>query len=816
MMKAIVFCGLVLGLAASAYPRLPLPEPNIPEMPPLAPTVVTAGGQLRFLSEFPDARLSWNGKSFSGNLRGWWLVNFPFERISASGGTRFDEAARRRVFGEKAVKNWYIRLPGTPAPEPSLAVSPAPIRLSAHPAFVVDQNDPAAQYRTIKSALEKAKEGDVIRIKYGVYREELKMTTPHVTLEGERDALGRMPVVSANRLFPEKAWTFIGEDIWKARVFTGLEGSVSCDGVRLRERSCGETLGEGECCFNRGSEEFMRIRDVSAMAKTSVVSDANGFFDLSATNCPNGCVRWAETWVWVEPKVRKGGVVWDANCPLPITGRVRTKGDFRIGRQNGSHDSAQVNQYKLWVNGRLVPGPVEATIENGADLLPHATMEYGRTDEIRAFRLNEGWNHLVFQFDTTRKAKSARYRFPLPKGIGRWAISPVRPLDMTTRGDTAWTNIISSIALSEPFAPGSSDRCVYVRLAKGRDPNTCVMDLSSVGTVLSMTAPFCTVRGVEFRHGSQFQQRALVRMSGEGCVFEYCRITEPTTKGIAVSLGGKDQQSSPIIVRGCHVIRPGNVGIGVTTPARNPKLTAENQSTRAPGRGRAILEYNLITDNNWGAHQALWESGAFKCCNISGCVIRYNEMRGGHGPGIWMDWQNYNNRLEGNRHIDGWGFLVGVEASPGPNLICNNVSINQRPADVWFRFPFLAWSSARYWCINNSIDGKFNKTKAWKGLRGSGAFHLNEGKRDRRTAWEPIPEQRGHLLAHNTVTNIWDACPPLSNAPTAVDALVRHDANGLLRFGEKRTPGAWRRESATDDIHVEIEYADGTCRQVSF
>jgi hypothetical protein len=105
-MKAAIFGGLVLGLAASAYPRLPLPEPNIPEMPPLAPTVVTAGGQLRFLSEFPDARLSWNGKSFSGNLRGWWLVNFPFERISASGGTRFEEAARRRVFGEKAVKNW--------------------------------------------------------------------------------------------------------------------------------------------------------------------------------------------------------------------------------------------------------------------------------------------------------------------------------------------------------------------------------------------------------------------------------------------------------------------------------------------------------------------------------------------------------------------------------------------------------------------------------------------------------------------------------------------------------------------------------------
>ena len=73
-MKAAIFGGLVFGLAASAYPRLPLPEPNIPEMPPLAPTVVTAGGQLRFLSEFPDARLSWNGKSFSGNLRGGKLL----------------------------------------------------------------------------------------------------------------------------------------------------------------------------------------------------------------------------------------------------------------------------------------------------------------------------------------------------------------------------------------------------------------------------------------------------------------------------------------------------------------------------------------------------------------------------------------------------------------------------------------------------------------------------------------------------------------------------------------------------------------------
>lgn len=792
--------------------RLPFPEENIPEAPPLLPTVVTAGGQRRFISEFPDLKVGWDGNRFFSNYRNWWIVNYPLDHVMVKDGGTFDAAARERAFGPKPLKNWYLRVPGEARPEPPPATRPAPIELDPHPTIVVDQADPTAQYRTVASALKAATAGDVIRVKYGVYREGgLKMTCPNVTLEGERDAKGRLPVITANRLFPKDAWTKSGwKDVWEADTFTKLEGSVSLDGRKLRERNRPEELVGDDYCHSHFSETFTHLREPPRGTKFArVVATTNGFIDVADPKFPKGSVRFARTWVWVEPKARGGKVVWDPRFPLPVAGVVKTKGEFRVGRQNGSGLGATSNNWRIRVNGEFIPAFVYATAESDDHNRAHAHIEYGRNDVIRKFELKEGWNELEFAFDTTCRPENTDFSFPVPKGVERWAVSASEPRDKSKRGDAEWTTYLSEIELSDSIAPGQRLCRTYLRLKDGGDPNGRELDLSAFESVLKVSADKCRVRGLEFRHGSQFQQRALVKVSGAGNVIEFCQVTEPMIKGVSIHLG-RGQEAEPIVVRGCRVIAPGNVGIGANAEARDATLTAENQNTTAGRRSRCVLEYNYVSDNNWGGHQALWESGGFKVCNLTGCVLRYNVFEGGAGPGIWMDWQHYNNRIEGNLGLHGWGFLVGIEASPGPNLVCNNIAIDQRPGEVWFRSPFLAWSTGKYWCLHNTVDGRHNAFPAWKGLKGAGAIYLDEGGPDRRTCWRPLEDDRGHIVSYNAVTNIFDKWISAPSRSTRVDGLVRHDFHGLLRFpSDPHTDGACRSLHPCTVTEVELECKDG-------
>ena len=799
----------VYALLASVAVRLPLPDEKIPDEPPLQPTVVTAGGARRFISEFPDLNVGWDGRRFYSNYRDWWIINYPVEKIRVKGGGVFDEVQRRKAFGRKKVKNWYLHIPGVPRPEPPESQSPAPINLNPNPAVVVD---PAGAVKTIAEALKITKEGDVVRVRYGVYREEkLVMSKRGVTLEGERDALGRLPVLSGNRQFPRKAWTKTRwPGVWSADVFTGLAGSVSFNGVKLRERDFIADLRGYDYCFNRASETFACCREPPrGVSFSRVRASSDGVIDVASAMHPKGCVRYGHTWVWIDPEARKDSVVWDPNFPLPVTGTVRTGGEFRIGRQNGSPEKNQVNAWRVAVNGEWIPAYVYVTAENADASAMRAHLKYGKQDTFLSFTLKEGWNRLDFVFDTTLHPDKTLFSFPVPRGVDSWRVSAEAPLAKSDAGSAERGVFITEMMLSDPVSPGDVCNRVFLKLADGENPNESDLDLSFTGVILSVRADFCKVRGLEFRHGAQYQQTAHVSVDGEGNVIEFCQSTDSMVRGVSVRLA-KNQLAAPNVVRGCRIIRPGNTGIGAASESKTPLLTAENQSTTAEGRSRCVLEYNYICDANWGGYQALWESGGIKACNLTGSVIRYNTIERGMGPGIWLDWQNYNNRIEGNLGLDGWGFLVGIEASPGPNLVCNNVSINQRPGAVWFRSPFLAWSTGRYWCLWNSVDGKYNETPSWKGMKGSGSIDMDGGKSpaDRRTRWVPLAEDRGCLVAHNSVTNLWTMPTiPFQSASTRVDSLVKHDFYGLIRHNDGVcTDGALRDYVKSPKIIFEVEY----------
>ena len=130
----------------TAAPLL-LPTPNFSPLPPLQPTVITAGGQRLLLNYFnnaynaahnPSAEVQVSFDSTADQLvcnkPGWWVENFPLTQINGlQGETANQIAALLFGAGETAadVQNWYVMTPVDathPAPaEPPAPTGPAPI-----------------------------------------------------------------------------------------------------------------------------------------------------------------------------------------------------------------------------------------------------------------------------------------------------------------------------------------------------------------------------------------------------------------------------------------------------------------------------------------------------------------------------------------------------------------------------------------------------------------------------------------------------------------------------------------------------------------
>lgn len=887
------------------HPILPRPRAAIPGEPRLAPAVVTAAGRRLLLGHVPDLGVRYDARAreLVVSRAGWWVVNFPLARIEGVQG-KDEDGISRLLFGRPAreVRNWYAMTPGRPPREPDEPAGPAPIGLTPGPAIVVDQGHSGAAdrnpgttdrpLRTIAAAAGRAGPGTVVRVRSGVYRESFTVTASGepgrpVVIEGERAPDGRMPVVTGNDPFPPGAWKpWPGErGVWRAGLFTGLMGTVSAGGVTLIERDLPHELEPGEYCFNRGSREFLDLKHDGNVRPRSggkshgrtwrkVSSDAEGFLDLSAAGDGggSGALFWISAWLWMPP--RDPDQAWSPKFPQPLTGRIEIGGEFRAARMNGAGLKDQVNVYRAWVNGERLPAYVRSEKDRMAVDAPHPGRNYGFSDEWENFPLREGWNHLVFQLDTTPRPAKTRFKFTVPKlwyqrKDGSWyeearpvVSSAEEPADKRRAGPGAARPFCGEWLVLGPF-PSEPDLGVYVRLAKDADPNGADMDLAARGShLVTLAGDFIQLRGFEVRHGAQFQQRAQVRVTGRGCVVEGCLVRDSEVKGIGLEFGrGHVQTDPPAILRGNWVVNPGNVGIGCG--GTSEFLTPANQDGAAPGRGPVLIEHNVVVNNNWAGFDPFWESGGMKLFHLTGSVIRYNTVIGGSGPGIWFDWEHYNNRVEGNLFVDGWAFGVGVEASPGPMLLANNVVVNLRPGRVWFRFGLLEWSSDRVWFLHNTIDGRWNRLPAWQGLDGADGVFVGEGGDDRGTRWGRS-KGRVHAYLNNLVVGCDEAIqtrqssrpldiaegnltdrgrgaepdPELAGAfrdPAGLDyrlkagsslaragarhALaghVRRDFHGLLRFPEDGVaPGAFRAEPAPGDrARLEVEFEDGAIRRL--
>ncbi len=869
---------LLAGPAAAApfagqekRPTLPLPRVAIPDGPALPPTVITAGGQKLLLAHLADSGLSVRWDAATGTLEtnrpGWWLINYPLDQIAelpADAAAR--EAILARLLGRPSVeglKNWYLRTPPCAerpaAAEPPAPTGPAPVVPHPAPTLIVDASAPeasgsASPFRSIQAAVRRAQPGDVIQVRPGIYRETIAPTTAGtpenpIVLEGLRSPDGRLPIISGNAAPPADAWRPVPghPGLWHADHWTPGPGELALDGRVLRERTLLSELADYEFVQLRADRALIEPPANPAaqsprpgdralgLTWRHVPTDDEGFLQFGDTRG----LFFASSWVWLDP-VR--GEEWDPRFPAPVTGQIWLGGGFRAGRQTGSPFHQQLNPYRVWVNGEIQPA---YGIAGTAKPEPNRR-DTGDMWSRLPFR--EGWNHVVLLLDSTvRPELDHRIRFPLPRGRPATPSQAVAPADRSKppAADAPRVRYLREWTVLGPFPAETPARGIYLRVPAGENPNQLPLDMGARELLAHLNQPHWIVRGLEFRNGAQTQQKAQVLVEAPGVTIAHCRFVQPEVRALSyyVRSPAFTPESPFVVIRDNWVHSTGALGMGATGSSQH--LTADN--VNAPTRrGRLLVEHNHIFDNNRNGYERFDESGAMKFFRLTGSIIRHNTFVAGDGPALWLDWEHYNNRLEGNLMLDPIAWAVGVEASPGPNLVANNISIDRRPGGTWFEFALLSWNSARTWTAHNTIDTGRNGNPGGRGI------YLGQGNdTGRGHFWEPLPERAGASVNNLVVrtarpvetrhlgpddgTLVHPASdrrpPPGFGEPAAgkgvkavriqtngeeleLLSLVRHDFNGLLRHpGDPRAPGAYRIEPAPADgarMQLEAEFADGT------
>jgi len=409
-------------------------------------------------------------------------------------------------------------------------------------------------------------------------------------------------------------------------------------------------------------------------------------------------------------------------------------------------------------------------------------------------------------------------------------------------------------------AEGKPIRIEGIRGATGEMPV-----ISASDTVVAVNGIFVHFRGFEIRGSGQYLFRPQVIVEqGEGVLVEGCLLSG--TDETALYITNKAHHTvnhAPCTVRGNWFAAPKRIGMKGHTVANPYVFNESQQNTTVNGRLPYIMEYNHVTGCQGKSSQwsGLQESGAIKTFHNTASVFRYNTAVDNNSLAFWLDWGHFNNRVEGNyaRNCEVLG--IGVEASPGPNLVCNNVVIDQKGLGMvpdkpewgdYFKGSILSWDCNRTWAVHNTVDG---------GDSGAIGINLRGCIKARNMPWEPFAKY-SEVAVNNVIVradtaihhadnaddvyeaNYCDAGPgaeeidmtdafvgrdahdlrlrpghQLNNLAVSDEytAYVKHDFYGLLRFEEDgKAVGAFRtwRTDLSGSV-VEVEYADGTIKRIN-
>ena len=126
------------------------------------------------------------------------------------------------------------------------------------------------------------------------------------------------------------------------------------------------------------------------------------------------------------------------------------------------------------------------------------------------------------------------------------------------------------------------------------------------------------------------------------------------------------------------------------------------------------VTHNTILGTGWAGYDRLESVAGIRFERMAASTISYNTIEG-DGPGISLRGENYGVRIDGNTITDPYGWGIGVEANPGPNLVANNIVTGLRIGPDWYKGHLLTWDSDQTWIINNTVDGMWSTETGWFG-----------------------------------------------------------------------------------------------------
>ena len=362
--------------------------------------------------------------------------------------------------------------------------------------------------------------------------------------EGVRDGSGNMPTISGATVFANNSWTFVntlgdvnvsGNNIYRATIplTTGdwggtpqlRIGPIAANNQTLVQRSNPAYLSPGETAYNYGSTQFLNMYGMTqnsaltavpstGQTATAVNADADGYLNFSAFGGTPNEVVWVDTWVWVPQHTGCGylqnGMETGANN--------FTYGPFRAAPLTDQPVDDQANPYRLWINGQAA-GQVYNSAGDYEQNLPHpdargynpfSSNSNPIEDTWNSLTLNIGWNHLVFQFDTSVAARygpsgsntaqslngyhtelpyweqALNFKFTFDSNTfngGGVICQAAQPANLNQAPTGTATSYISAYNVLGAFAAATADNGVYVRLTNSQsadhNPNSVMTELAN-------------------------------------------------------------------------------------------------------------------------------------------------------------------------------------------------------------------------------------------------------------------------------------------------------------------------------------------------
>ncbi|MCC5806411.1 MAG: right-handed parallel beta-helix repeat-containing protein [Opitutales bacterium] len=206
------------------------------------------------------------------------------------------------------------------------------------------------------------------------------------------------------------------------------------------------------------------------------------------------------------------------------------------------------------------------------------------------------------------------------------------------------------------FAYDGTD--LWMQLEAGVDPVHSDVQVARRGNMLRLEADHVVLSGITVTRCAASVQVGASEIRGDHVTVEDCRFSE-TAGGVGVKFRGRH-----LSVRRNEIHHNGQMGfafLGV----------------------RSAFEENFVHDNdlrNFCDHPMaewnVWESGGGKVAYSRDCVFRHNRFVGNrHGPGLWLDIDNFRNRIEANYFSRNGHSSIMVEISYD-NVVCNNIIVD--------------------------------------------------------------------------------------------------------------------------------------------